>query len=527
MSNFLLINPPIYDFAAYDLWAKPLGLLYISAILKQYGHKSILLDCMDRNHPLMPKTESKEYGCGPYYNTVVEKPEILAKIPRKYKRYGLPNESITKILNEIDRPDYILVSSGMTYWYLGVFEVIRTAKEKFKDTPIILGGNYASLCFDHAKEHSGADFVVENGMSGLYSSLLKLGLKIRGLKEPFNNYPAPDYEGYKKNEYIAIRTSLGCPFNCGYCAIKTLAGKRWQTKSAETVINEIVYFAGQGIENIAFYDDALLYDAKNHIIPILKGLIERKLKVNLVRDLPLSPRCQPRCLAGEAGRWAGNGLFAPLEILAGLDIKLSPCLNRRFSQQFLTGRANKDGGITPPSKSMIPICRQGSAAFSNGVNFHTPNGLHAKYITKEVACLLKEAGFIMPRLSLETVDPKAQKASGGKVSTKEYLFAVENLVDSGYSRGEYCAYTMIGMPGQSLEEVDKTLDIAHNSGAHISLGEYSPIPQTKDWEKVKNNLPYLDPLWQNNSIFPFHPLSYWPKLQALKDKAHRLNNELR
>ena len=35
MTKILLVNPPIYDFVAYDLWAKPLGLLYLSSILKQ------------------------------------------------------------------------------------------------------------------------------------------------------------------------------------------------------------------------------------------------------------------------------------------------------------------------------------------------------------------------------------------------------------------------------------------------------------------------------------------------------------
>ena len=35
MTKILLVNPPIYDFAAYELWAKPLGLLYLSSILKQ------------------------------------------------------------------------------------------------------------------------------------------------------------------------------------------------------------------------------------------------------------------------------------------------------------------------------------------------------------------------------------------------------------------------------------------------------------------------------------------------------------
>jgi hypothetical protein len=28
------VNPWIYDFAAYDMWARPLGLLYIGSLLR-------------------------------------------------------------------------------------------------------------------------------------------------------------------------------------------------------------------------------------------------------------------------------------------------------------------------------------------------------------------------------------------------------------------------------------------------------------------------------------------------------------
>jgi hypothetical protein len=31
--SILLVNPWIHDFAAYDLWMKPLGLLYLGGIL--------------------------------------------------------------------------------------------------------------------------------------------------------------------------------------------------------------------------------------------------------------------------------------------------------------------------------------------------------------------------------------------------------------------------------------------------------------------------------------------------------------
>jgi hypothetical protein len=47
----LFINPLIHDFAAYDLWVKPLGLLTIAAYLKKLGVSISLIDCLDRSHP--------------------------------------------------------------------------------------------------------------------------------------------------------------------------------------------------------------------------------------------------------------------------------------------------------------------------------------------------------------------------------------------------------------------------------------------------------------------------------------------
>jgi radical SAM superfamily enzyme YgiQ (UPF0313 family) len=46
--KFLIVNPWIYDSAAYDFWLKPLGLLYISSILKKEGHEVHFIDNLDR-----------------------------------------------------------------------------------------------------------------------------------------------------------------------------------------------------------------------------------------------------------------------------------------------------------------------------------------------------------------------------------------------------------------------------------------------------------------------------------------------
>jgi len=44
--HVLLINPWITDFAAYNLWARPLGLLYIATLLRQAGFRLTFIDCL-------------------------------------------------------------------------------------------------------------------------------------------------------------------------------------------------------------------------------------------------------------------------------------------------------------------------------------------------------------------------------------------------------------------------------------------------------------------------------------------------
>ena len=56
--SILLVNPWIHDFAAYDFWAKPLGLLSIASILREHGFNVSYIDCLDRFHPNAPANQS-------------------------------------------------------------------------------------------------------------------------------------------------------------------------------------------------------------------------------------------------------------------------------------------------------------------------------------------------------------------------------------------------------------------------------------------------------------------------------------
>ena len=80
-----------------------------------------------------------------FFKTWIDKPGPLKAIPRHYSQYGIPEEALLEKLSSIDKPDVVGVTSGMTYWYPGVFKVIEIARRFFKDVPIVLGGIYATI----------------------------------------------------------------------------------------------------------------------------------------------------------------------------------------------------------------------------------------------------------------------------------------------------------------------------------------------------------------------------------------------
>lgn len=297
-NKILLINPWIYDFAAYDFWIKPVGLLSVGNTLERAGYQTFLIDCLDRFHPLNPRLKKKKYGVGKFIRTEVEKPLILHHIPRKYCRYGMPLESFMSALNKIPRPDAILITSGMTYWYPGPGFAIQILKEQFPDIPVVLGGIYATLCYAHAVQRSGADYVIKG--PGEHSALeLVNSLTGNQIDQEFNfsHFPEPTYHHYRKLVSVPIFTSFGCPFQCSFCAAHLLAPNFVQ-KNPAAVIDEIEYFYyKKHVRHFAFSDDALLVNQKKHLAVILDAVIEKNLKLDFHTPNGIHPQQITRDLA--------------------------------------------------------------------------------------------------------------------------------------------------------------------------------------------------------------------------------------
>jgi len=300
MTRVLCIHPWIYDFAAYNLWIEPLGLLTVAAALRHVGYEVALIDCLDRHHPVAPAPRSPRdaYGCGQFAKVELRKPAALAHIPRRWGRYGLPVEVFDAELDAQPRPDAVLVTSMMTYWYPGPFEAIRRVRARWPGVPVGLGGVYATLCTDHARRHSDADVVFAG--PGERAAVEWVG-QVTGespVAAPAPEGLVPAHDLRRRQGYVAVRTARGCPYNCPYCAVHLLCPGTFSPRDPVQVVDEIAWCAEDlGAEDVVFYDDALLADAEGHIHPILDDVVARNLQVRFHTPNGLHARLIDRTLA--------------------------------------------------------------------------------------------------------------------------------------------------------------------------------------------------------------------------------------
>lgn len=278
----LLVNPWIFDFAAYDFWLKPLGLLYVGAALKKMDIEVEFVDLLNRHDKDLPRftrvPKDKYYGTGKFPSKVIDKPEVLRKIPRKYKRYGAPEEYLEWKLANIEKPDIVFVTSSMTYWYPGVTATIRSIRNILGKIPVVLGGMYARILPGHAKLQSGADMIFRGSDLAKLSEVI-FQVKRKRIEVPFRRWFQeldPAYEMYDNVGYLVFTTSVGCPYRCSYCISPRLwtYEKREPVRVVDTIEKYLNIFS---VKDIVFFDDAILVESEKHFKPLLKEIINRRI----------------------------------------------------------------------------------------------------------------------------------------------------------------------------------------------------------------------------------------------------------
>jgi len=261
--NLLLVNPPIYDFTAFDFWLRPYGLLRVGGQLRR---------CKLTTFDYLVSRERDGFGRGRFDQQPAVRPAALADIPRRFYRFGRAREDLVQLLMK-QRFDAVLVQTVMTYWYLGVREVIDDVRRLQPQAKIILGGVYASLCPTHAGS-LGADQVLEGG------ELKSLGLPLSdGL---------PLWESVDAQVGV-LKITEGCPFRCTYCSVPVVY-PNFVARPLEACVDEVRHLIRLGTRHIAFYDDALLFKADRILLPFLEAVLRQDLHVSFHTPNALNAR---------------------------------------------------------------------------------------------------------------------------------------------------------------------------------------------------------------------------------------------
>jgi anaerobic magnesium-protoporphyrin IX monomethyl ester cyclase len=273
--KILLINPPqTYNRGETPFVVFPLGLGYISAVLRKHGFDIHVLDCVG-------EAPARRTSCG--------KENYLLGLT-----LGQTKEAFEKM-----NPDVVLVSCLVSSQYPIVRDIVAMLKVSHRDVTVVLGGNHATAQSEIFLNEGNVDYVVageaERPLLKLMESLSKnqVDIPIRSIScttagslvlareldlvENLDTLPFPAWDLFPMQNYLGSKhkhtmlpsrgavaeviTSRGCPFGCTYCASHVVSGRTFRARSVSNVIAEINTLKNRYcIEEVHFEDDNLALD---------------------------------------------------------------------------------------------------------------------------------------------------------------------------------------------------------------------------------------------------------------------------
>ena len=196
-----------------------------------------------------------------------------------------------EIYNEdIYKPDYSQLDADI----IGISILTSTAKRgyaiagKFPREKVIIGGIHASLLPEEALAF-GRQVVVgeaENVIVDVVEGVIRDGIVQGKPVQNLDSLPLPDFSlirGYKPRPLIMpVSTSRGCPYDCTFCSVTKIFGRKYRFRSSENVLKEVL---ARDAGSLFFCDDNFAAHPGR-----TRALLELMLKYKMPRW-----SCQVRC----------------------------------------------------------------------------------------------------------------------------------------------------------------------------------------------------------------------------------------
>ncbi|MFA5111646.1 MAG: B12-binding domain-containing radical SAM protein, partial [Desulfobaccales bacterium] len=173
----------------------------------------------------------------------------------------------------------LVMITGMIIQREGVLTLIRQARALGKTT--VVGGPYVTSTPEEAQA-AGANFVVRGeGETAIPHFLAALrqgeagGVIQEDSKPDMSTSPVPRFDLLDLEDYVtmSIQTSRGCPFDCEFCDIVSLYGRKPRYKKPAQVIAELETLYRLGWRQVIFVSDDNFIGNKKHARDILAPLI--------------------------------------------------------------------------------------------------------------------------------------------------------------------------------------------------------------------------------------------------------------
>jgi len=184
-------------------------------------------------------------------------PLALAKIKTYLTSKGISSKFSNTVLPE--KFDLICITTLFTYYSETVFSIIRNKGFFNADTPVIVGGVFATLMPEQF-EKFGNVFVFKG-----YSKILDSQAPDKSMMIPRNN---------KWDGFSWVFTSRGCPNRCAYCAVWRIEQDRWYNKNWLNHLHS-------DTKNVVIMDNNISSMDPKRLTGIVDILLERKIKVML------------------------------------------------------------------------------------------------------------------------------------------------------------------------------------------------------------------------------------------------------
>ncbi len=204
---------------------------------------------------------------------------VAAILPQTWE-YRLSDRNIRDVAEADWQWAELVIISGMIVQKPDLLDCIRRAKQRGKT--VAVGGPYVTSLPEDARE-AGADFLIldEGEITlPLFVEALERGetsgtFSANGEKPDISKTPIPRYDLVEMSAYheMNVQFSRGCPFQCEFCDIIVLYGRKPRTKTPSQLLAELQTLYDLGWRRSIFLVDDNFIGNKRNVKLLLKELI--------------------------------------------------------------------------------------------------------------------------------------------------------------------------------------------------------------------------------------------------------------